>query len=481
MYKYQLLILIFCFSYLEGALDPIEEQISNSPFSSAYWAFHVVREDTGETVYSLNGSKNFVPASTTKLFTAALALEALGEQFTYRTSVFTRGVCVNGVVKGDLILHGEGDPTLTTASLGSLARKIRSLGIQTIQGQVILDPACYMEERFFPHAEYADLMWYFAPEMSMLAIDDNAVILTIDENKQILLEQKVPYCHIHNYLSDDGKELTISRGISDNIITLTGSPSSPVKERIALHYPEEYARRVFMDALEKEGIIIQNQRFETSAKNSTPMELAYMESEPLKAIVKRMNKESNNLIAEMLLRTVGLRAKTSVVLAKKEYEAQNGIKGTHTETERILSWAKNDLAEMATKGLEQQQKLLEKMGISANSYHFDDGSGLSRKNLVTPETEVKLLAYMLNTPMSESFINSLPIGGVDGGLKDRFKENIYVRAKTGSLSHVRSLAGYATSSNGKKFLFACHVNHYGQDKGCIELLDHLLTQIINRN
>jgi D-alanyl-D-alanine carboxypeptidase/D-alanyl-D-alanine-endopeptidase (penicillin-binding protein 4) len=433
------LLLICSVIFTVDAADAIRQQIEASSLSSALWSFYVEDQETHEPIYQWNASQLCVPASTTKLFTAVTALQTLGEDFLYRTSARIQGEVVEEAIKGDLILVGSGDPTLTKEALADLAQKIYQQGVRVIEGQVKVDTTAFTGAPVPAHWEVGDLTWYFAPELSALSIDGNAVQLTIDKEGHLKLDEAVPYFQINNQMAVGSGPLDIIRGLLDNQLTITGWPTEELtKERIAIHQPEEYARQIFIDSLQKQGIVILDKELPDSGAIS---EYAYVESAPLSVIVKQMNKHSNNLIAEMLLRTYG--------------------KGSEKE------------------GLAVEKRVLQAIGITPKQYQINDGSGLSRHNLLSAKAEVALLRYALQMPWKESFIQSLPIGGVDGSLASHFtklEEGSSLCAKPGSMAHVLSIAGYATTKNGRKIIFAGHVNNYeGDRKTCMQFLDHLIT------
>lgn len=448
--------------------------LSSGSLSSAYSGVYLIDLETNQTLYENNAKQLFIPASLTKLFTAAAASQVLPNDLRFRTSVKLHGVMNKDVAYGSLILCGGGDPTLTSAGLLELAKALYRNGLRKIEGAVSANDDFLEGTHVPPHQECSDLTWDYAPEISALSVDNNSLNLIIESPTQIdqpaivILEQVVPYGTVINRLktvectyapglfqkTDCPFPLNIRRGLNNNIFDISGEihdREDKVSEKVAIHNPSEYARLIFLSYLKQVGIEV----IETHNKpnnNATMHELAFIESEPLPKILQKMNKESDNLAAELMLLTIGQKHSSCT----KSY------------------------VESALNVIEQ---MLESCSDSRLDYILYDGAGSSKHNLVSPFLVVSLLKSLYQSDQWEMFFNSLPIAGVDGTLKDRYKgtkgENI-IYAKTGTHSDVSNLAGYIFTPSGKKMAFCiCVNNHRLSSKACRQQIDDFLLTLID--
>lgn len=408
--------------------------------SSSHWGAYVIDADSEEEVYSHNASQLFIPASITKLFTTAVALEVLGPSHLFYTQVKASALPdEDGLLRGNLYLVGGGDPSLTSEGLRELARRVSEAGVRTVFGKILIDDSLFNGTSLPIHGEWEDLSEEYSAEENALSVNDNSVRVVVASNSEkiatIVIEQDVPYCQLVNKVTVDQKiqkpSLTICRGLTDNVITVTGAISTDatlIKRKIAVHHPQEFAKEIFIKALEERGVLIENS--ESSASQEQLYEIARLPSVPLLLIVNRINKESHNLSANLLFKA--------------------------TKTASFLSRASDSL--------------------------LYDGAGLSRHNLITPIQTVALLAYMDKSCYNLQFLESLPSAGSVGTLAKRFSQEqfpgVVVRAKTGSMSGISNLAGFIELPCGRRRIFAIFINNsLWSGKETAKALDELLIQI----
>lgn len=413
----------------------VENIIDNSEICCAYIGICIQDISTGQILFDKNKARHFTPASVVKLFTTALALNTLGEDYFFETKIYTNGPVSNeGIIHGDLFLSGSGDPSLKFSSLNKLVLQLKKKGIHTIEGQILVDKTLNEMDRKIPHTEWDDLMWYYSPEVDFLCLDKNQVKITVGSYGEegtlakIQLNQKIPYYDLISQVTIDASSNTpsvnIQRDIKNNQIILTGTipkKHDEITEKITVHNPSEYTRQCFISLLKKNGIGIKQG---VSSQNlNCHSEVARINSPPLKDLIRSMNKSSNNLFAEEIF----YKAKSTGL--KHQKSMNNFLSGVSTDYKE---------------------------------YTLSDGSGMSRQNLVSPYFITQLLSFMKNTKHYKSFVDSLPIAGIDGSLKNRFKDTIgekNIIAKTGTMTNISSLAGYATTKSGKKISFAIFVNN----------------------
>ncbi|MEN6605417.1 MAG: D-alanyl-D-alanine carboxypeptidase/D-alanyl-D-alanine-endopeptidase [Bryobacteraceae bacterium] len=451
----------------------------------AQWGIQIVDARTGEALYARASDHYFVPASNTKLFSTALALSRLGPDHRFRTRVLARNAPdAAGRVRGDLILLGGSDPTLSAravpykkgpiqgdplAAIEELARSCFERGLRVVEGDITGDDSTYAWEPAPDGWTQDDATWEYGAPVSALTLNDNAFSLILrpgahaGDPARVRLNPEIEYYYIDNRVrTEAGVEprVEIERRPGSKELRLTGAVTPGWKgetEILAVDDPALFAAAAFRQALARLGVRITGQsaarhRFAGDAverKYDGYIELASRTSPPLAEVLRIINKVSQNLHAELVLREVG--------------RARRGD-GAGREA-----------------GLKELEAFLTEAGVDKNEYRFEDGSGLSRLTLVTPETVVKLLLHMYRGPQRNAWVSLMPVGGEDGTLAKRFSGNpagSRVHAKTGSLSHVSGLSGYLDTPSGVR-IFSILVNNYrgtadeiraAIDKICIEAL-----------
>jgi len=470
----------------------LDEVIKASEASAARWGVNIVSMSDGATIYDHNGDKLFTPASNLKIYTTAVALDLLGGDYRWRTSVYANSQPdSSGRVQGDLILYGRGSPDLVATSkdpdrpsLAKLADDLYSRGVRSIGGNVVGDESYFRGDPVGDGWQWTDMQWYYGAEASALSINSNEVDMNFvpssksSDNGEARTTDTENYVTVENRIavksSTSRSTVGVHRGLSDNNIEIWGEVPPGSKgfgARLSVHQPALWAAKLFARALQSRGIQIAGQVISRDARMppsarfdpSRAVELATVQSKSLAQIVKETNKESNNLYAELILRTLG-RERGAMATAATSGERERGDDELGIDIVRV--W-------------------LSRNGIPTDRLALHDGCGLSRLDLVTPQTSVRLLQAIAKTNSAGSFKDSLPIAGRDGTLGGRLKTlTDKVSAKTGSLTYDNSLAGYLTTDDGRTLVFSIMCNDHVERGEGTPIIDKILTLVAdsaNRN
>src|SRR6266852_2045096 len=479
--------------------------LSDPDLSHGFWGIEVVSLPSGRILYAQNADKLFTPASNTKIFTTAAALALVGPDYKFHTTVETAGTLDKyGRLSGDLVLMGRGDPNLSGRALPydlrterndhpiqvleNLADGLVQKGVKYVDGDIVADDSYFAFERYGEGWSQDDLVWGDGAPVSALTINDNVVFVNIlpadrpGERAFVSVTPFADYYRIDNRIittpAGTGRKIFINREPGSTVLTLWGNmplDDAGADEALAIEDPAEFAASLLRQLLETRGIAVygrQRTRHTDLASLSTftitasaparggdqpsralqsqPLVLASYQSKPLIEDLRVINKVSQNLHAEILLRLLG---------------REKGTAGT------------------VEGGLEVLRGFLNKAGVPGDQYVFYDGSGLSRQNLVTPHSVVQLLRYAASQPWGASFRDTFPVAGVDGSLSDRFR-NIgaqgRVYAKTGSLGGVKTLSGYATTDRGERVAFSILSNNFNlPTKRVTDAIDAIVGAIVH--
>src|SRR6266446_4793359 len=458
----------------------IDRAIDESDLTQARWGVFVMSMKDGRVVYSRNSDKLFTPASNMKVYTTAVALDSLGADYRWRTSVYADKQPNDGIVEGDLTLYGRGAPDLRSTrkgeapSLDQLAEQLYQFGVRQVRGNVVGDESYFRGELYGLGWQWNDLQWYFGAEPSALTVDENSFELTISPaNKfgstaNLAINRNTGFVHLTNNTITAQRDATttigINRGLTDNELRVWGE--FPVSGRaysafLSIHNPALWAATLFKQALIARGIKVDGEarsrdfRSEETEKfdPQKAIELAHQDGETLGQIVRQTNKESNNLFAELILRTIGKERGASAPDPDPRKNRERGDDEAGTAV--VRSW-------------------LESKRITTRALAIRDGSGLSRLDLVTPETTARLLAAIANTTSATAFHDSLPIAGRDGTLSSRLnKVSGRIFAKTGTLTYTHSLSGYADTRNGEVLVFSIFCNDVTDASDAVRVIDDI--------
>jgi D-alanyl-D-alanine carboxypeptidase/D-alanyl-D-alanine-endopeptidase (penicillin-binding protein 4) len=472
---------VACFVTLSS--QPLDAQLSRSaarridslldapPFNRNLWGV-ALADDRGRLVYGRNPDRLFIPASNTKLVVSAVAGALLPPDWTVATSVYATGPLTDGLVQGDLVLYGRGDPTFSrrcyatdtllpgacdadpAARLRELAGSLRASGVRSVQGDLVGDGSWFDSELIHPDWGSFDLNWWYAAPVSGLAFNDNSVEITwqpgpgVDAPAILSLDPDLGDVTLENRTrtvpregeSDIGDRMYREPGTLHVWAEGTVAEGhAGGTESFALPDPNLYAARVFRLLLAEAGISVLGTTRGTTdslryqhARRAAP--LAETRSRPLRDWIFPILNTSQNLFAEMLVKQLG---------------RQFGAGGNWRE------------------GLAVERRfLIDSMGIDSTLFALADGSGLSAANLVAPVAFTKLLQFMQRHPrFQENFGAGLPRSGAPGSLRTRYIGTPIegrVRAKTGSIARVNTLSGYLDLADGRTFTFSIQANHHAQ-------------------
>jgi D-alanyl-D-alanine carboxypeptidase/D-alanyl-D-alanine-endopeptidase (penicillin-binding protein 4) len=485
----------------------IQDLIGQEDADTAFWGVEVYSLDRERTLYSLNAHRYFIPASVTKLFTTAAALDLIGPDYQFRTVVGTRGrIDRGGRLLGNLHFVGAGDPELAgcelpytpdrkkdeeeeacdpTPVLDSLAAQVAEKGVRTVTGDLVIDQSLFALEPYPAGWSVGDLLWSYGAPVRALSLRDNTVQVTVQPGERpgdpaaVTVDPRTRVYRIDNrvHTSMPGGEtiLYVRRHPGSRVLTLTGAIALDHhgrKMELAVEAPGEFIAELFRQALAHQGVHVEGQLrvdyaspapLVRSAAVYLPVVLAEHRSLPLDEAIRLLNKESRNLDAEMLLRMLGQQEPPEARMDERprhpfEPPPRRADGSTQAGLEVLRAWLAN-------------------AGVDPREVEVRDGSGLSRRNLVTPRAVVRLLRWVEGRPWAALFRDSLAVAGVDGTLERRMLNSSAtgrVRAKTGSLANNSALAGYVHTRAGETLVFALFLNHHTLDNGrAMQLVDRL--------
>lgn len=396
---------------------------------------------TGKTIFSYNSKKNFIPASNNKIISSFTALSLLGKDFRFKTEFYSGGEIRNGVLYGGLYIKGFGDPTIKPRQLEAIADRLKSMGVSKIKGGIYLDDSYYDQHSYAEGWKNKWVGLHYCPPVSPFILNYNNIDIHITPGKigqpaNFKLFPENTAFEIDNKTTTTKKTSTLKAYFSNdgNKFLLRGSVSSRRGEEIvtvSVLKPLVFFGSAMRNILVKKGIEVEGSLY----RDNIPKWANYIftdYSSPLEEIVQEYNKESVNIIGESLMKTLG-----AVYVTEP---------GTWKDGASVIKDYLHDL------GIKQDINVV-------------DGSGLSNLNKVSPDTLSQILSFAYqDSKISKVFTNSLPVAGIDGTLKKRFlgtKIKGRVFAKTGYLSGVRSLSGYAFSDDGDVFVFSIISNGLG--------------------
>lgn len=434
---------------LRAKIDAI---LADSTLYRSQAGVKIVSLRTGEVLYERNAQLLFNPASNQKLLTSSAAFVLLGENFAFKTLLACDSSALqNGVIKGDLALIGRGNPDLTTGDLSTLAQALAQQGVREVTGNLICDDFYFDDLRWGSGWMWDDDPGTDYSRLSALTVNDNAVHVTVAPNAsvgkpgQIMINAPSPFVEfINSSLTVARRSQIDSLGLprvaldrrwreNENVYLITGAigmDEAPREETMNVLNPALLAGHIMRDVLLLNGIVVRGGVYRGFGPSQ--MRVLAEHSAPLLPVLTNLNKISDNLTAELVLKTIGAE--------------RFGRPGT------------------AEKGARAMRLFLQSVGVDTLALKAADGSGLSRYNLVTPGGVLELLRAMWQREdLRAAFASTLPIAGVDGTLRNRMKgtsaEGV-LRAKTGSLSGVSALSGYTVTAEGEELAFSMMMQHF---------------------
>jgi D-alanyl-D-alanine carboxypeptidase/D-alanyl-D-alanine-endopeptidase (penicillin-binding protein 4) len=478
---------------LRAAIDAI---IGQPDFARAEWGVKVVSLATGKALYAHNPEKYFSPASNTKLFTAALALNNLGPEYKIETSLYAdRGPDSTGTLDSDLIVYGRGDPDFRAglhsgdyrAALEPLAAALAKSGVKRIKGDLIGDHSYFSGPPYGSGWEWDDFQWYYGAEVSALSINDNSLDLSVKPGLHVGAPARIqtgPATSVVTLMnrtttvaSGGKRQIGVYRPVGENIIYVSGCipiGDSGFVGYVAVHDPALLFVSMLREVLADHGIVVSGRTRSADWKyrevapiDKTKLKcLGSIFSRPIGEIIKDTLKRSQNLYAQLLLLQVGARAETENILSDSG-KGEPPVGSQNSGSQKAPAPTQDDLPDRTTEqcGLDAMKSFLQSI-TPPGSQLIEEGSGLAYRNEVSPESIVNLLQYMSHHRYANSFRDSLPVAGLDGTLAARMKGTAAsgnLRAKTGTLAHVVTLSGYVTSVAGEPLVFSILLN--GTDSG----------------
>ncbi len=444
--------------------EKINQTIEQSDLANARWGVIAVSLKDGRIVCGRDERKLFNPASIQKVLTAIVALDKLGADFRWRTSVYAQKEIENGILDGDLTVYGRGAPDFDGDGLENLVAQLQARGLKQIKGNIVGDESFFKGDGLGDGWTWNDLQWYYGAEASALTFKQNEADVYMQDGVPV---SSSDYLQIQNDLqpkqADKAEGYGIKRGLGDNHIYIWGNDDQ-ASGRMAVHNPPLWTAKTLKESLEKKGIIVEGaaQSVDWKARNKliveNAVELAAVESVTLAEIVQRMNKRSVNISAELLLRTVGKMFGES---APDEIRQMQEVRGDDAAGAAVI------------------KKFLRENKVAVDEIQIHDGSGLSRLDFVTPEAFARALIYAAQSKFSDVLINSLPIAATDGTLGGRLgkaKGKIY--AKTGTIAFVNSLAGYAQTPENEVLTFAVISNNVTKKSGGANVVDAIAMNFV---
>ncbi len=443
----------------------LDALLDRPPFNRVSWGVSVV-DDRGRIQYQRNGDRLFVPASNTKLVVAAVATALLPPTYRVRTSVYVNGTLRDGVVDGDLVLYGRGDPTWsercygvdtlapgacdsTFTAIDAIAESLLARGVRHVTGKIVGDGSYFEPTLVHPSWNVFDINWWYAAPVSGLGFHDNSVDFRITPADSVGPPPTITWSPELGMFSFENRARTGPRGrstIGDRFFRTPGTMDiwaegtaalgrDPWIESFALPDPNRYAARALAYALQRRGVAVEGgatstaDSLATRAARCCGSPIAEYLGRPLPDIVFPVLNTSQNWFSEMLLKTLG-----------RELAGQG-------------SW---------DAGLDVERRfLIDSIGIDSAAFSLQDASGLAAGNLVSPNAFTKLLTYMYHHPRGGPFLAALPRSGLRGSLRRRFLGTPVegrVIAKTGSIDRVNTLSGYIERPSGHPLIFSIAVN-----------------------
>jgi D-alanyl-D-alanine carboxypeptidase/D-alanyl-D-alanine-endopeptidase (penicillin-binding protein 4) len=442
----------------------LERLIASPRWNGDRWSVLVVSLDKGDTLFDHNASDALAPASNLKLFTTAAGLYYLGPQFRYNTFLLSDGRIENGVLNGDVVVYGTGDPTFS-ARFGhrdgiwhAFADTLKALGVREIRGAVVGDGSYFTGDGTGKGWQENYMNASYAAPASALSYAENIATIQVKPAAQAGWRPDVSLIDGADGIAVVNEAQTVNRGRTFINVTRTAyngpilvrgqvsRAGGAVVRTIPVSDPPRYAAAVFRQILINSGINVTGGVRSVLNENESPVTgrsvfapaldsqppirvLAIYQSPPLIDILEIVNKKSHNLMAEQTLRTVGR-------VAMGDGSVAGGFKAV-------------------------QQLLAHETGSKPEDLNMDDGSGLSVLDRTSARTVIHLLSFMAKSPMFDSYWSTLPEAGVVGGLRRMYGSpaQANLKAKTGTIDHVSSLSGYVRARDGEHLAFSIISNN----------------------
>jgi len=467
----------------------VDRRLDAPPMDRSLWGVALV-DEKGAMLYGRNPRQLFIPASNTKLVVAAVSSALLPPDWTVRTSLYADGPVATGVVQGDLVLYGRGDPTFgkrcfatdtlregacetdSYTGLRNLADSLRAKGIREVHGDLVGDGSYFEPTTVHPAWEGYDLNWWYAAPVSALGFNDNSVDFTWGPGTAPGTPAVITMSPDVGDVAFENRTVTVPAGgksdIGDRFYREPGTLSVWAEGTVALDKPTQtesfampdpnlFTARALRQVLAEAGIAITGTTRSTTdsmryrqARSTAP--LAELSSRPFREWVFPILNRSQNWFAEMVLKQLG---------------RQFGRGGSWDE------------------GLAVERRfLIDSVHVDSTEFRLQDGSGLSSGNLVSPLAFTRILRYIRSHPRAQTFLAGLPQSGNVGSLHSRFVGTPLagrVRAKDGSIGGVNSLSGFIERPDGRVWTFSVQANHHTQPgRTVIQTIDSVVVEMGRR-
>lgn len=440
----------------------LDQLLADPALNGATVSLMVRDARSGNTLYQYNPRTRLIPASNLKLLTTAAAMDVLGPQYRFSTQLLSNGTQQGERLTGNLYLKGLGDPTTQLADYQALAAQLAGQGVRQVQGDLVFDDTFFDAERLGVDWAHDDESTYYGAQISALTVSPNtdfdAGTLLVTAKAPVMIGQPVivvvspstDYVQLSNRaVSGPGNNYGITRQHGTNLLQLSGAlaPGKQSRQWISVWEPTQLVANLFEQALAQQGIQVLGRRVIGGVSPVTARVLAEHQSAPLQELITPLLKLSNNNMSEALLKTMGRKASNA---------------GT------------------AQAGVAAVADFMRRQGLDPLTLSQVDGSGLSRRNLVSSQNLTDLLVATAKQPWFEAWYSALPIAGntdrMSGGslryrLRGTAAEN-NLHAKTGSMAGVSSLSGYITDAQGRRLVFSMISNNYLSSAAPIRALEN---------
>lgn len=456
-----------------GLQRQVESRLNAKGTPNAHWAVSV-RDESGIEVAAFNSDKLMVPASNMKLVTSAAILEELGPDFRYVTNIYGTGKHVGRTWVGDLHIAASGDPSINGDFYDDddlyvfkrFAEQLRAAGIDSIKGNVFGNTSVFDGQHLPPDWDWYDLPFYYAAEVGPLSFNSNTVFLEVDTNGKPGTKPGITWFPFNtDYVTFVNNQLITARGTSyresyrrmpgSNVITLASRlPQGYVEtEALTVSNPTMYFLDSFVKFLTYDGfgmdVRYHEDPFPRDWNTTEYTKLATHESQPLSELLQKVNKDSDNLYAEMMLKT----------LAHHRLGGAGSIRAGEIAANQRFSI----------------------MRLDTNFVSFRDGSGLASTNLVSTGFLSGLLHAMKDSPHFAHYDSSMTIAGVDGTFRNRLRGTPLegnLRGKSGTISRTRAFSGYVKTKSGKLVSFSMIANNFRVPARDIDRVHEALATLI---
>lgn len=440
----------------------LDQVLADPALNGATVSLMVRDARSGSTLYQHNPRTRLIPASNLKLLTTAAAMDVLGPQYRFSTQLLSTGTRQGERLSGNLYVRGLGDPTTQFADYQVLAAQLASQGVRQVQGDLVFDDSWFDAERLGVDWAQDDESTYYGAQISALTVSPNTdfdagtLLVTakaptaVGQPVTVVVSPPTDYVQLSNRaVSGTGNSYGITRQHGTNLLQLSGAlaPGKQSRQWVSVWEPTQLVANLFEQALAQQGIQVLGRRVIGGATPATATVVAKHQSAPLQDLITPLLKLSNNNMSEALLKAMG----------RKTANAGTAAAGV-----------------AAVAGFMQRQ------GLDPATLSQVDGSGLSRRNLVSAQNLTDLLLAAAKQPWFDAWYNALPIAGnadrmTGGSLRYRLRGTAAqnnLHAKTGSMAGVSSLSGYITDAKGRRLVFSMVSNNYLSDAAPIRALEN---------